>query len=828
MDIKYIEKRDGRVEQFKKGKITKAIFKAAFKVSDSDIEVDDRLVAEIIDKLHDNSIDISDDYGMRQLLSEIESITEQYDIVDTAVESILELIDMLVVADQLADEVVASVEESKNYNPTVENIQDTVENILIENGHAKTAKEYILYRAERNKIRDMQNSLMKTFEDLTFSDAVDTEVKRENANIDGDSAMGTMLRYGSESAKEFNLLYLVSEEAAKEHAEGSMHIHDLDFLSLTFTCVQTDLEKLFNGGFNTGHGYLREPGGIRSYAALACIAIQSSQNDMHGGQSIPAFDHYMAPGVAKTFVKQIVNVVSDKYDSDDYENIDEILVTLETGLKKYRKEHRLIMNEGGYEFTSKLLYDLLGLSKEKAYKKIIKKAIKHADQHTYQAMEAVVSNLNSMHSRAGAQVPFSSLNFATDTSEEGRIVTKNLLLATEDGLGNGETPIFPISIFKLKDGVNLRPGNPNYDLFKLACRVSAKRLFPNFSNLDAPFNLQFYKEGDVNTEISYMGCRTRTISNIYDKNNEIVTGRGNLSFTTINLPRLGILSGKGNVAKFKELLKSKLEIVAKQLLDRYKVQCRKHPKNFPFLMGQGIWLGSDKLGPNDDISEIAKHGSLSIGFIGLAEALVALTGKHHGESEESQKLGIEIITMMRDFCDRKSEEYKMNFGVIATPAEGLSGRFTNIDKKKFGIIPGVTDKDYYTNSMHVPVYYQISAFKKIRIEAPYHALCNAGHIAYIEMDGDPSKNLDAFEKIVLYMHDNGIGYGAINHPVDRDPVCGYTGIIDNECPRCGRKEGEAMTVDMWNKIKGYTHSASTCGTCGDINEELDRVPNLID
>ena len=487
------------------------------------------------------------------------------------------------------------------------------------------------------------------------------------------------------------------------------------------------------------------------------------------------------------------------------------------------------MNQQGYDFIRQTLKDNINNISDAEIDRILDKAREYTNNETYQAMEAVVHNLNSMNSRAGSQVPFSSLNFGTDTSEEGRMVSENLLLSTEAGLGDGETPIFPISIFKLKDGISLKAGDPNYDLFKLACRVSAKRLYPNFVNLDAPYNAQYYKEGRIETEVATMGCRTRVVGNVHDPDNEIVTSRGNLSFTTINLPRLGILAGEGKIEEFYELLYDRLELTLEQLMERYRIQCLKKPKNFPFLMGQGIWLGSEELGPNDDISEILKHGTLSIGFIGLAECLVALTGEHHGESEKAEKLGLEIIGRMRKFCDDKSKELKMNVTLLATPAESLSGRFTRIDQKKFGKIQGVTDKEYYTNSFHVPVYFPISAFKKIRIEEPYHALCNAGHITYIELDGDPSKNLDAFETIISYMHKHNIGYGAINHPVDRDPVCGYTGIIDNVCPRCGRKEGEPMTEEMWQRIKGYVGvgNADTLGTHGDPYEEADRIPNKL-
>lgn len=423
-------------------------------------------------------------------------------------------------------------------------------------------------------------------------------------------------------------------------------------------------------------------------------------------------------------------------------------------------------------------------------------------------MEAFIHNLNTMHSRAGAQVPFSSVNFGTDTSEEGRMVTKNLLLALEAGLGNGETPIFPILIFKVKEGVTLNPGDPNYDLFKLACRVSAKRLFPNFSFLDAPFNAQYYVEGRPETEATYMGCRTRVLGNVCG--DETVNGRGNLSFTTVNLPRIGIKHGqlngqKADMAGFFAELDQKIDLVIEQLLERMEVQGNKRVMNFPFLMGQNVWRGSEKLDWDDTIADVIKQGTLTVGFIGLAECLVALTGKHHGESESSQELGLQIITHMRKRMDDAAEKYKLNFSLIATPAEGLSGRFTAIDKKKYGEIPGITDKEYYTNSFHVPVYHKIPAYDKIRLEAPYHNLTNAGHITYIELDGNASDNPEAFESIIRAMKEQGIGYGSINHPVDRDPVCGYTGVIDgHECPSCGRDERESnVKFDRIRRITGY-------------------------
>ena len=457
----------------------------------------------------------------------------------------------------------------------------------------------------------------------------------------------------------------------------------------------------------------------------------------------------------------------------------------------------------------------------------LRNAFKETDRATYQAMEALIHNLNTMHSRAGAQVPFSSINYGTDTSEEGRMVIKNLLLSTEAGLGDGETPIFPVQIFKCKDGVNFNEGEPNYDLFKLACRVSAKRLFPNFSFIDAPFNLSYYKEGHPETEVAYMGCRTRVIGNVYDKSREITFGRGNLSFTSINLPRLA-LESKGDLDIFFAKLEAMLNLVKKQLLNRFKVQCHKKVRNFPFLMGQGVWLDSEKLGVDDTVEEVLKHGTLSIGFIGLAETLVALIGKHHGESEEAQKLGLKIVKFMRDFTNNASLETGLNFTLLATPAEGLSGRFVKFDKKIFGEIKGVTDREYYTNSFHVPVYYPISAFKKIEIEAPYHALTNAGHISYIELDGDTTNNLEAFESIIRCMKKYGIGYGAINHPVDRDPVCGYSGIIGDTCPKCGRHENEGgVGFERIRRITGYLVGTLDRFNNGKRAEERDRVKHNV-
>ena len=692
--------------------------------------------------------------------------------------------------------------------PSVEDVQDTVEKVLVENGHAKTAKAFILYRANRTRIREMNTTLMKTYEDLTFKSARDCDIKRENANIDGDTAMGTMLKYGSEGAKQFNEMYVLDPLHSKAHIDGDIHIHDLDFLTLTTTCCQIDIKKLFKNGFSTGHGYLREPNNIASYSALACIAIQSNQNDQHGGQSIPNFDYAMADGVRKSYeqlyMKNIVRAIMLETSNDNDLAVEE---NVKAYMKKIKEENGLVpvlANDNGFaELEHKELVNITGSEEiaDTVQNFTLKLTKKEANRATYQAMEALVHNLNTMNSRAGAQIPFSSINYGTDTSPEGQMVIENVLLATEKGLGNGETPIFPIHIFKVKDGINYNPGEPNYHLFRLACRVSAKRLFPNFSFIDAPFNLPYYKEGDYNTEIAYMGCRTRVIGNAYDKSREIVTGRGNLSFTSVNLPRLGIKAG-GDIVKFFEMLEDIMNLVIDQLMYRYKIQAQKKVKNYPFLMGQGIWIDSDKLGPDDCVGEILKHGTLSMGFIGLAECLKALIGVHHGESEQAQELGLKIIGRMRARLDEETEKTGLNFSLLATPAEGLSGRFVRIDKKLFGEIKGVTDRDYYTNSFHVPVYYHISAYQKIHLEAPYHALTNAGHISYVELDGDPVNNLDAFEQVIRCMKEEGIGYGSINHPVDRDPVCCYTGIIGDRCPRCGRAENEeTVTKERIKRIK---------------------------
>jgi len=729
-------------------------------------------------------------------------------------------------AGELAAQVEAILEVENVETPDVEHIQDVVERVLMDNGYVSTAKAYILYRSERNRVRQMNTRLMQTYEEITFADARDSDVKRENANIDGDTAMGVMLKYGSEGAKQFYNMFVLNPDHAKAHTDGDIHIHDLDFLTLTTTCTQIDIIKLFKDGFSTGHGTLREPNDISSYSALACIAIQSNQNDQHGGQSIANFDYGMAEGVKKTFIRLYRQnlgkaLMLQRGIDDPDDDLKAIIAKVREETELYpRLEHCADYKAAELPLLVEKYGDEEALKKAQALAEYY--ATKETDRATYQAMEAFIHNLNTMHSRAGAQTPFSSINYGMDTTPEGRMVMKNVMLATEAGLGHGETPIFPIQIFRVKEGVSFNPGDPNYDLFKLACRCSAKRLFPNFSFQDAPYNLRYYN-GKPETEISYMGCRTRVIGNVYDPTREISYGRGNLSFTSINLPRLAI-KADGNIERFFEDLDHKLDLVVDQLLERFEIQCRKHVYNYPFLMGQGVWIDSDKLNWNDEVREVLKHGTLTCGFIGLAETLKCLIGEHHGESERAQNLGLEIVGHMRARMDAESKKRGLNFTLIATPAEGLSGRFVRIDRKRYGVIPGVTDRDYYTNSFHVPVYYPISAFDKIRLEGPYHALTNAGHITYVEMDGDPTQNLAAFEKIVRQMAKCGIGYGAINHPVDRDPVCGYTGIIGDECPHCGRHECDCDTgFERIRRITGYL-----VGTLDRFNnakkaEEHDRV-----
>lgn len=749
MICKYIIKRNGRKDKFEEGKLFTGLFAAYHKANP---DLDGTYITSMAEKTFSSISKKLDDRGFDCIIAE--------DLQTIAIESLRE-------NDELG---------------------------------AKAAIEFQQYADARREQRELLY-LKKTLKTLTNSSAKDSDVKRENANVDGDTAMGTMLKYGSESAKSYNLSEVLPKEQSEAHINGDIHIHDLDFLTLTETCCQIPLDKLFKGGFSTGHGYLREPNGIASALALTAIAIQSNQNDQHGGQAVPCFDFYLAPYVVKEAKKQYMRCFSDAladvYD-DNTAEYSSVVENVDKAIEQYLAEGKSLLDEVQIVSLVTDLGSFLNLNKEQIMR-LCKRSAKYTDRAVYQAMEGFIHNLNTMNSRAGAQVPFSSINFGTDISLEGRMISRNLMSAEYAGLGNGETPIFPITIFKIKTGVNFEPGSPNYDLYQQALRTTAKRLFPNFAFIDAPFNLQYYRPGHPETEVAYMGCRTRVMGNTYDTSREISVGRGNLSFTSINLPRLGILS-KGDIAIFTKLLDERLELVKEQLLLRFEIQCNKTVKNYPFLMGQGVWIDSEKLYTTDSVRDVLKHGTLTIGFIGLAECLVALCGQHHGASETAQKLGLRIVKHMRDFTDKLCEETGLNWSVIGTPAEGLSGRFVKLDRKLFGVIPGVTDKDWYTNSFHVPVEYNLNAFKKIQIEAPYHALTNGGHISYIELNGDVSNNIEALDMIVHCMAEQGIGYGAINHPVDRDPVCGYIGIIGDECPLCKRKENEMANSALLSQL----------------------------
>ena len=713
----------------------------------------------------------------------------------------------------------------KKDNIHIEDVQNMIEASLKKFKFVDVYESFSEYRERRRVSRETfekrQHKFAKAIEELSLKEAKEVDTKRENSNVDGNTAMGTMLQFGSTISKEFAKSYLLKPEYTEAHENGRIHIHDMDFLPMgTTTCCQIDLFNLFKKGFSTGHGYLRPPKSIMSYASLAAIAVQSNQNDQHGGQSIPAFDYMLAPGVVTTFKKEFKNLLYDLLDISGFLKF----VNFSKMEKEIKKITTIDFDIASFDVYAKESSQVLRI-----FRSAYEKALKKTEKQTHQAMEAFIHNLNTMHSRAGAQVPFSSVNMGTDTSPEGRMVTKNFLLSLSEGLGKGETPIFPISVFKVKEGINYNEKDPNYDLFKLACKVSAKRLFPNFSFLDAPFNVKTYKKGDYRTEVGYMGCRTRVLSNVADPEKAITPGRGNLSFTSINLPRLGIKYGIVNNNKtadmkgFYKELDECMDLVKHQMLDRMKFQGQKRVNNFPFLMGQGVWMDSDKLKPNDKIKKVLHHGTLTMGFIGLAETLIALIGEHHGESKKAQDLGLEIISYMRKRVDKYAEEYKLNFTLLATPAEGLAGRFTGIDKSIYGVIPRITDRDYYTNSYHIPVYHEIGIDKKIKIEAPYHALTNAGHITYVELDGDPADNIEVFEKIIRKMKEAGIGFGAINHPVDRDPICGFNGVIGDQCPACGRLEVDGIPFDRIRRITGYL-----VGTVERFNnskraEEQDRV-----
>ncbi len=946
--ISNIIKRDGQKQKYEEAKIQEAILKAAASINSEqiiDLDKPKKLAAKVRKYILENKI---------CTLEKTQDSTDYYTV-------------------------------------SIEDIQDAVEKVLIENKHAKTAKAYILYRKKRSDIRDSSTALMKLMKELTFTESKDCELKRENANIDGNSTMGTMLKYGSEIAKDFNKKFLINPEHVAAYEAGYIHIHDMEFYALTINCLQIDVGKLLDTGFNTGHGALRSPSTINAAATLACIIIQSNQNEMFGGQSIPTLDFSLAPYVAKSYAKNLSLYLEASSISDAF------ILELKESVEKYRVENTHLINSDAKAYITSQIEELSKKYNENVdILKAFNFAYKKTEKDCYQSMEALIHNLCTLNSRAGSQVPFSSLNTGMDRSEEGRMVTRNLFLATEAGLGNGETPIFPISIFTMKKGVN-RKGDYNYDLFQLACRCSAKRLFPNFNNLDSSFNLPYFDDTRPETICAVMGaahngllalqnnvkqdlsdfvnnaleqntilqeqdgtiwarvdgyrvfdttkkafvkvvkvmkkeypiqdwykvivkakhgkneellftkdhpvtqavvgigenslartqvqdlkagdflikthtascckttgfldafeekklteilevrplndsdaesanktltgydietesdrfdlgaivshnCRTRVLGNDHDPSKAITPGRGNLSFTTLNIPYLAlqVKTENPNLAQdalfheFLKQLKAYVDMVFVQLLDRYEVQAKRKARNFPFLMGQHVHLDSEKLHPDDEIREIIKHGTLSIGFIGLAETLVALFGKHHGEDSEINQKGEVIIKTIFDKCREKTKETGFNFSLIASPAEGCSGRLLKLTKARFGEIEGITDREYFTNSFHVPVYYPIRAWEKIQAEAIYHKYCLAGAISYIEVSEDLSNNLEAFETLVEAMADSNMGYFSINHPVDRDPVCGYVGIINDTCPRCGRRENEGIALETLQKVQSYS------------------------
>jgi ribonucleoside-triphosphate reductase len=657
-----VKKRDGRIVDFSKEKITGAIFKAARSVGGEDYETAENLTERVISFVYKNN---------------------------------------------------------KSETPEVEFLQDAVEKVLIETGHARTAKAYILYRSKRTRMRETKSELMDVVKDILV------ETSRENANV-GNSPSAKMLQIASAASKYYYLNNIIPEEMSKAHNCGDVHIHDLDYYGKTLNCLQIDLTELLVKGFNTGYGFIRPPKRISSATAQAAIILQSNQNDMFGGQSFPHFD--------KTMAEVMRSQCPDT-----------------------------------------------------------------AEEEVFQAMEGLVYNLNTMHSRAGAQVPFSSINIGTDTSKEGRMVNFAMLKAFDKGLGKGESPIFPNLVFRLKEGVNFNPGDPNYDLFQLAMEVSSRRMNPTFSFMDASFNSKY---GD---EVAYMGCRTRVIGNRHGE--EKAGKRGNITPITLNLPKLALRTR--NIDEFYKQLDKLLQLACNQLLHRFNVIGSLKVKDLPFLMGQKLYMGSENLKDNDEIREAIKNGSLGIGFIGLAETLLVLTGKHHGEDKETWDLGYNIIERMKQATDRFSEEHDLNFVTYATPAEGTAGRFIEKDRKEFGVIKGVTDKAYYTNSFHIPVNHEISIFDKIALEGPFHKLCAAGHISYIELPSSPKSNIPAFEKILKHMRSCDMGYAGVNFPIDECRSCGNSGLIENECKVCGGEDirrirritGYLSTIDRFNDAK---------------------------
>ncbi len=717
----------------------------------------------------------------------------------------------------LANKIAANVEKSLEgkMQASVYEIQDLVEKKLMASSRKEVAQSYITYRYNRDVARKSRTKDMF----LEIIETKSNDVTRENANMNADTPAGMMMKFASETTKPFVDDFLLSTEAREAHQKGYIHIHDKDYYpTKSLTCLQHPLDKILKEGFRAGHGSSRPAKRIETASIIGCISLETVQNEMHGGQAIPEFDYYLAPFVKKTYVEEI-------------KKIEELLDKDLSHLYEYTPD----------DYITK---DLKGLKDDERY---IQMAINSTVNRVHQSMEAFIHNMNTIHSRGGNQVVFSSINYGTDTSPEGRCIIREMLTSTKRGVGNGETPIFPIQIWKKKRGVNYLPEDPNYDLYKLACEVSAKRFFPNFLNLDATFNVHpKWRADDPNRgyyEVATMGCRTRVFSNRHGEDTSV--GRGNLSFTTVNLVRLAIEAAKeaqervgiyfdigtgseehmtpeyNKVVKkiFLQKLEQYTSVAARQLYDRYRFQCTAVAKQFPMLMS-GLWQDSEKLKPNDTVESVLKHGTLGIGFIGLAECLIALTGKHHAESEKAQKLGIEIITQMRDDCQSYSDKYDLNYSLLATPAEGLSGRFTKIDRKEFGTIHGVTDKEYYTNSNHVPVWYKCTAEHKAKIEAPYHELTLGGHIFYIELDGDATHNPESVEAVVDLMDKYNMGYGSINHTRSRCIDCGFENADKDlkVCPVCG-----GTNIDTIQRITGYLVGTTSRWNNGKLAELRDRV-----
>lgn len=694
----------------------------------------------------------------------------------------------------LAAEIASAVSKIDVDNMSVEDIQDHVEMELMNSPRKEVAKKYIAYRNQRNLARKAKSR--EIFQEII--DAQATEITRENANMNADTPAGMMMKFASESTKSYVDECMLSEEVKEAVKNNYIHIHDKDYYpTKSLTCIQHPLDKILEDGFFAGHGESRPAKRIETASILGCISMETVQNEMHGGQAIPAFDFYMAPFVRRSFQEELDKI--GEINGEDYSRL------YNTPIDDYLRR------------------DLIGIQGDD---RVIQHAINMTVSRVHQSMEAFVHNMNSIHSRGGNQVVFSSINYGTDTSAEGRCVIREILNTTYEGVGNGSTAIFPIQIWKKKRGVSYLPEDRNYDLYKFACKVSARRFFPNFVNLDAPFNQhELWRADDPKRyqyEVATMGCRTRVFENRFGPKTSIA--RGNLSFTTINIVKLAIEcmnipDQEDRIHEFFHKLDWALDIAAKQLNERFNFQKTALKKQFPLLMG-ALWLDSEKLGENDTIEAVINHGTLGIGFIGLAEALIALCGKHHGESMEAQQLGLRIVTFMKDKVGEFCEKYRHNFSVLATPAEGLSGRFTRGDRKKFGVIPGITDKDYYTNSNHIPVYYKCTPKHKAEIEAPYHALTGGGHIFYVEIDGDATHNPEAIMAIVDLMDKYDIGYGSVNHNRNRCLDCGYENADANleKCPHC-----KGTKIDKLQRITGYLVGTTGRWNSAKLAELKDRV-----